>query len=60
MSEEADKYRDEAKHAGEKAKKAQSDDEGIMERKREKALTDMANSEDWLDGKIKPKPKAKT
>ncbi len=27
-----------------------------MERK-QKALSDMADNEDWLDGKIKPKPK---
>ena len=25
--------------------------------KREKALNDMADNEDWLDGKPKPKPK---
>jgi hypothetical protein len=39
---------------------AQSDEEGVMERKRKEALTNLANNEDWLEGKVKPKPKAKT
>ena len=60
MSKKSEEYRDEANHASEKAKKAQSDDEGVMERNRSKALTDLANNEDWLEGKVKPMPKAKT
>jgi hypothetical protein len=44
------KLRDMARHAGEKAAKAHSDDEGAMQRKRQSALNQLAENEDWLAG----------
>jgi hypothetical protein len=43
-------FRDLARHAGEKARQAHSDDEGAMQRKRQTALNQLAENEDWLAG----------
>ena len=51
----ADDLRKEAKQAGKRGDKTKSLKEGAREHKREKALNDMADNEDWLDGKPKPK-----
>jgi len=51
----ADDLRKEAEESGKRGDKALN--EGAREHKREKALNDMADNEDWLDGKPKPKPK---
>ena len=54
----ADDLRKEAEEAGKRGDKSLR--EGAQERRRERALNDMADNEDWLDGKPKPKPKAST
>ena len=54
----ADDLRKDATEAGKRGDKTKSLKEGAREHKREKALNDMADNEDWLDGKPKPKPKA--
>ena len=51
----SDDFRKEAKEAGKRGDKTKSLKEGAREHKREKALNDMADNEDWLDGKPKPK-----
>lgn len=51
----ADDLRKEAEAAGKRGDKSKSLRKGAQERKREKALNDMADNEDWLDGKPKPK-----
>jgi hypothetical protein len=51
----ADDLRKEAKEAGKRGDRTKSLREGVRERMREKALNDMADNEDWLDGKPKPK-----
>jgi len=51
----ADDLRKEAKEAGKRGDKSKSLREGATERKREQALNEMADNEDWLDGKPKPK-----
>jgi hypothetical protein len=51
----ADDLRKEAKEAGKLGDKTKSLREGAREHKREKALNDMADNEDWLEGKPKPK-----
>jgi hypothetical protein len=51
----ADDLRKEAKESGKRGDKTKSLKEGAREHKREKALNDMADNEDWLDGKPKPK-----
>jgi hypothetical protein len=51
----ADDLRKEAKEAGKRGDKSKSLREGATERNREQALNDMADNEDWLDGKPKPK-----
>ena len=51
----ADDLRKEAEESGKRGDKALN--EGAREHKREKALNDMADNEDWLDGKPTPKPK---
>ncbi len=53
----ADDLRKQAEEAGKRGDKSKSLREGAQQRKREKALNDMADNEDWLDGK--PQPKAK-
>ena len=53
----SDDLRKQAKEAGERGDKTKSLKEGAAEHKREKSLNDMADNEDWLDGK--PKAKAK-
>jgi hypothetical protein len=53
----ADDLRKEAKDSGKRGDKTKSLKEGAREHKREKALNDMADNEDWLDGKPTPKPK---
>jgi len=53
----ADDLRKEAREAGKRGDESKSLRKGATERKREQALNDMADNEDWLDGK-KQKPKA--
>jgi hypothetical protein len=55
----SDDLRKEAKEAGKRGDKTKSLKEGAREHKREKALNDMADNEDWLDGKPKPQPEKK-
>jgi hypothetical protein len=50
----ADELRQQAKEAGERGDKAKSLREGAFERRREKALNEMAENEDWLNGKPSP------
>jgi hypothetical protein len=47
----ADNFRDKARHAAEEARKAHSDDDGVMQRNREAGLHQLADNEDWLDGR---------
>ena len=56
MSKAADELRQLAKEAGKRGDKTKSLKEGAREHKREKALNDLAENEDWLDGKTTPKP----
>lgn len=51
----ADELRQKAEEAGERGDKTKSLKEGALEHKRETALKDLADNEDWLDGKRKPK-----
>ena len=51
----ADDLRKEAKEAGKRGDKSKSLRQGAQERKRKQALNNMADNEDWLDGKPKPK-----
>ena len=51
MSKAADELRQLAKEAGKRGDKTKSLKEGAREHKREKALNDLAENEDWLDGK---------
>ena len=51
----ADDLRKEAKEAGKRGDRSKSLREGATERRREQALNDMADNEDWLDGKPEPK-----
>jgi hypothetical protein len=51
----ADDLRKEAEEAGKRGDKSKSLRKGAQEHKREKALNDLADNEDWLDGKPKPK-----
>ena len=53
----AEDYRKRAKAIGTTLRKRRKGERVPLERK-QKALSDMADNEDWLDGKIKPKPKA--
>lgn len=55
----ADDYRKRAQEADERVKSTKSLKAGAVERKRRKALTDMADNEDWLEGKSAPKPQPK-
>lgn len=55
MASKADTLRDDARYAGEEAKKAHSDDEGAMQRKRQGAMEQLAGNEDWLDGRTPSK-----
>jgi hypothetical protein len=55
----AEDLRKQAKEAGKRGVKSRSLREGAQERKRENALNDMADNEDWLDGKPTPEPKEK-
>jgi hypothetical protein len=57
MSNRSDNLRREADSENKAARKSKSLKEGGGHRRRGKALNDMADNEDWLDGK--PKPKAK-
>lgn len=53
-----DVYRLRAKGMDRRMKKATKTDRAVLERKK-KALSDMADNEDWLEGKPAPeKPKA--
>lgn len=58
MSKEADNLRKKAREAGERGDKTKALREGAKEHKRERALNDLADNEDWLDGTT-PLPKAK-
>jgi len=49
----ADDLRKEAKEAGKRGDESKSLRKGATKRKREQALSDMADNEDWLDGKPK-------
>lgn len=49
--------RDMAEHAREKAQKAHSHEEGTMQRRRQSALNQLAENEEWLNGYI-PAPEA--
>lgn len=51
MGRAADKFRNSARHAAEEASKAHSDDEGAIQRNRETGLHQLADNEDWLDGR---------
>ncbi|SHM68446.1 hypothetical protein [Bradyrhizobium lablabi] len=51
----ADDLRKEAEEAGKRGDKSKSLRKGALEHRREKALNDMADNEDWLDGKPMPK-----
>ena len=53
MSTISKEYRDRAKDAAERAKTAHSDGDGYVQRKRQKALNEMADNENWLDGEPK-------
>jgi hypothetical protein len=55
MATKSEELRDMAKHAREKATTAHSDDEGAMQRKRQSALNQLAENEDWLAGHT-PRP----
>jgi hypothetical protein len=53
----AEDLRKEAEEAGKRGDKSLR--KGAQERRREKALNDMADNEDWLDGKPNPQPEKK-
>ena len=55
MSKSSNDFRDLASDAGERARTAHSDEEGHLQRKRQKALNDMADNQDWLEGKRQEK-----
>jgi hypothetical protein len=55
----AEDLRKQAKEAGKRGDKTKSLKEGAQEHRREKALNDMADNEDWLDGKPKPQREKK-
>ncbi|QND69845.1 hypothetical protein [Tardiphaga robiniae] len=55
----AEDLREQATDAGKRGDKTKSLREGAREHRREKALNDMADNEDWLDGKSKPQPEKK-
>ena len=55
ISKAADELRQRAKEAGKCGDKTKSPKEGAREHKRERALNDLAENEDWLDGKPTPK-----
>jgi hypothetical protein len=55
----AEDLRKQAEEAGKRGDKTKSLKEGAREHRREKALNDMADNEDWLDGKPKPGPEKK-
>lgn len=57
MTKQSEDYRDKAKDAGARAKTAHSDDEGHMQRQRQKALDKLAENEAWLEGNRKDQPK---
>ena len=50
-----DVYRLRIKGLEKRMKKATKTDRAVLDRKK-KALSDMADTEDWLDGKPRPKP----
>jgi hypothetical protein len=55
----AEDLREQATDAGKRGDKTKSIREGAQEHKRERALNDMADNEDWLDGNLKPPPEKK-
>ena len=52
----ADDLRQQAKDAGRRADEASSLQISVTERKRQKGLEQLADNEDWLDGKTVAKP----
>ncbi|QDM14591.1 hypothetical protein FNL55_00430 [Tardiphaga sp. vice352] len=55
----AEDLRKRAEEAGKRGDKTRSLKQGAQEHRREKALNDMADNEDWLDGKPQPDPEKK-
>jgi len=51
----ADELRRQASEAGEKVRTSKSLSVRTAERKREKGLNQLADNEDWLDGKVSSK-----
>lgn len=51
MASRADILREDARYAGEEAKRAHSDDDGAMHRKRQSAMMHLAENDDWLQGR---------
>jgi hypothetical protein len=49
----ADEFRRQADEAGKRARETRSLQESATEHKREQALKQLADNEDWLDGKVK-------
>ena len=47
----ADEYRRQAKEAGKRADESKSLKKAVTERKRQKGLEQLADNEDWLNGK---------
>lgn len=51
----ADELRRQADEAGKKARETKSLSESALQHKRENGLNQLADNEDWLDGKTKAK-----
>ena len=51
MSRKSEDLRKQAEEAGERADKSKSLGEAVAQRKRKKGLTQLADNEDWLEGK---------
>ena len=47
----ADEFREQAKEAGERASQSKSFEKAAIQRRRQKGLTQLADNEDWLEGK---------
>jgi len=52
---QADEFRKQAAESRERAKQAKSLREGARDRRRADGLDQLAENEDWLDGKPRPK-----
>jgi hypothetical protein len=53
LSERSEEFRRQAAAAGQKAEETASLTEAIQQRRRQKGLEQLAENEDWLDGKTK-------